>query len=115
MFEGGAAWAVKQKSAIGLAYKDYDNDVPTYLKNMLKIKLDCATTDLTRDRYLSIVYLINTIIDYLNRNYAVDSDKKALLSDVLPTDIELSQTHRTIDSYFNQDLVSYWNYYVNHS
>lgn len=115
MFEGGAAWAVKQRSAIGLAYKDYDNDVPAYLKNMLKIKLDCTTTELTRDRYLSIVCLINTIIDYLNRNYATDTDKKALLSDALPTDVELSQTQAAIDTYFDQDLVSYWDYYVNHN
>ena len=112
MFEGGAAWAVKQNSTIGLAYKNYDTDVPAYLKTMRKIKIDCSSIDLNRDRYINIVNMLNSIIEYLNRNYTVDTDKKGLLSTVLPSDVELNNSHNQLENYYNQDVVSYWNYYV---
>ena len=112
MFEGGAAWAVKQNSTIGLAYKNYDKEVPSYLKTMKKMKIDCSSLELTRDRYTNIINMLNSIIEYLNRNYVDDASKKSVLSLNLPTDIELANGDNNIVDYYNSDIVTYWNYYV---
>ncbi len=112
MFEGGAAWAVKQNSTIGLAYKNYDKEVPSYLKTMKKMKIDCSSLELTRDRYTNIINMLNSIIEYLNRNYVDDASKKSVLSLNLPTDIELANGDNNIEDYYNSDIVTYWNYYV---
>lgn len=112
MFEGGAAWAVKQNNTIGLVYNDYKNNVPTYLKSMKKIKVDVASVDMQRYIYVSIVNLLNSIIEYLNRNYAEEKDRKPFISCELPTDVELENRKETLAQYFNKDIIEYWNYYV---
>lgn len=112
MFEGGAAWAVKQNSTIGLVYKNYDNDVPAYLKSMRKIKIDGSSNTLTRDRYINIITLLNSIIEYLNRNFVLDSEKIKPLPIQLPSETELAKTKNSIESYFLDDIKTYWSYYV---
>ena len=112
MFEGGAAWAVKQNSTIGLVYKNYDNDVPAYLKSMRKIKIDGSSNTLTRDRYINIITLLNSIIEYLNRNFVLDSEKNKPLPIQLPSETELAKTKNSIESYFLDDIKTYWSYYV---
>ncbi len=112
MFEGGAAWAVKQDSVIGLMYKDYNNDVPTYLKNMRnkKVKLN---NELDRNTYIALVDFINSMIKYLNKNYIEENEKKPLITeDSIPNDLELSQLNKKASDYYNQDVLKYWNYYV---
>ena len=112
MFEGGAAWAVKQKDVIGLVYNDYDTCVPTYLKNMKKMKINFSSPTLQRDLYISIIKLLNSLINYLNRNYSEDANKKELINESIPTDIELVSRGEKIEKYYNDNVVKYWNYYV---
>lgn len=112
MFEGGAAWAVKQNSAIGLVYKDYDKDVPAYLKSMRKIKIDGSDSKLTRDRYINIIKLLNSIIEYLNRNFVQDSKKLKLLPVKLPSETELEHNQKSVEDYYLKDIKTYWSCYV---
>ena len=112
MFEDGAAWAIKQSSAIGLAYKNYDTDVPKYLQSMLKVKIDCSSVDLTRDRYINVVKMLNSIIKYLNRNYIDDNDKRSLLPLSLPNGVELKNDNERLEDFFNKELLLYWTQYV---
>ena len=113
MFEGGAAWATKQKDIIGLIYTDYDKNVPDYLKNMKRIKVDFTAPNLDRNLYISIVSLLNSLIDYLNRNYSDDSDKKArIMEGAVPNDVELKQHGKAVEEYYNDRVVQYWNQYV---
>ncbi len=113
MFEGGAVWATKQKNVIGLVYNDYDESVPEYLKPMKKIKVNFSNPIMNRDLYISIVNLMNSLIEYLNRNFAEDFNKKKLIAEnFIPNDAELSSLHKTIDEFYNENIIKYWNYYV---
>ena len=113
MFEGGAAWATKQNNVIGLIYNNYDDYVPKYLKNMRNIKVDFTSPQIDRNLYLSIVKILNSLIEYLNRNFAEDFNKKPLIKeDSIPDDVELARRHQTIDKFYNSDVVEYWNHYV---
>lgn len=112
MFEGGAAWAVKQDSVIGLMYNNYDKDVPAYLKSMKnkKVKLN---TELDRNTYIALVDFINSMIKYLNKNYLEENEMKPLITEVsIPNDLELSQLNKNALDYYNKDILAYWNYYV---
>lgn len=112
MFEGGAAWAVKQKDVIGLVYNDYDKYVPAYLKNMKKIKINFANPNLDRDLYVSIIKLLNSLISYLNRNFSEEKDKRPLFNETLPTEVDLDSRGENLEKYFDINIVKYWNYYV---
>lgn len=112
MFEGGAAWAIKQKYSIGLIYDDYDKHVPTYLKSMKNTKVNISNTNMCRDKYVSIVNLLNTMIEYLNKNYLDNNTKKPTIKVNLPTDIELTNNNKTLDQYYNKDIIEYRYYYV---
>lgn len=113
MFEGGAAWATKQKEKIGLIYKDYNENVPKYFKNMKNTKVDFSNPAMNRDLYISIVNFMNSIIDYLNRNYAEDINKKKLITeDVIPNEAELKRQNKSIDEFYNDDIIRYWDHYV---
>lgn len=113
MFEGGAAWATKQKDVIGLIYNDYDHYVPEYLKPMKKIKLNFSNPTMSRDLYISIVNLMNSLIDYLNRNFADESNKKNLIKEnAIPNDAELLSMHKSIDEFYNESIIRYWNNFV---
>lgn len=112
MFEGGAAWAVKQKDVIGLIYNNYDNYVPDYLKNMHKLKVDFSNPQINRDLYISIANLLNSLIEYLNRNYLNEADKKSFIDVNIPNDYELSIQGENIEEFYNAKVVGYWNYYV---
>lgn len=112
MFEGGAAWAVKQNYKIGLVYDDYQNNVPTYLKSLKNIKVCVSNEEIKRDTYIGIVNLLNSMIEYLNRNYVEQSNQKPLISKNLPTDVELTNRKETLEKYYNKDIIKYWNQYV---
>lgn len=112
MFEGGAAWAVKQNSVIGLAYNDYSKDVPVYLKSLRNRSIDLSKKELDRDSYTGLVNLLNSIIDYLNNNYVEDGQKKNRIELNLPSDVELTTKATTIDAYFNKELIQYWDRYI---
>lgn len=112
MFEGGAVWAVKQDSIIGLMYNDYDNDVPTYLKNMRnkKVKLN---NKLDRNTYIALVDYLNYIIGYLNQNYIEEELKKPLITETsIPDDLELSLLNKEAQDFYNNDVLNYWNHFV---
>lgn len=115
MFEGGAAWAVKQNSVIGLAYNDYTKDVPNYLKSLKNKNIFLGAGKLNRDTYVSLVGLMNSIIEYLNNNYIDDTEKKQYICTTLPTDVELSSTGKKLEDFFDRDLVRYWDEYVNNN
>lgn len=110
MFEGGAAWAVKQNSKIGLIYLNY-GEIPEYLKNMKNSKY-YIKNQIDRDGYISLVNMLNSMIQYLNNNYSNDSDKKALIECNIPNDAELKAKNETCNSYFDADIISYWNSYI---
>ena len=113
MFEGGAAWAVKQRDKIGLMYNDYDNYVPTYLKNMLNIPINFKNTTLNNDTYISIVNLLNSLIGYLNRNFTEDTNKKQLIQEnSIPNSVELAKLGKTETDFYNKDIVAYWDCYI---
>lgn len=113
MFEGGAAWATKQKDVIGLLYTDYKENVPEYLKNMKNFGVNFTMPDMNRDLYISIVRLLNSIIEYLNRNYAEESSKKLMIAESsLPDEVELRKMSKTVDEFYNKDVVKYWELYV---
>lgn len=112
MFEGGAAWAVKQKEKIGLVYNDYDNYVPTYLKNMPNIQVNFKDKKLNSDTYISIVKLLNSLIDYLNRNFIEENNKKNLiLEEKIPSIAQLKEGQNQED-FYNTNVVKYWNCYI---
>jgi hypothetical protein len=113
MFEGGAVWATKQKEIIALVYNNYDKFVPDYLKSMKKIKVDFSNPKMNRDLYISIVNLLNSLIDYLNRNFSEEANKKQPIKEVfIPNDVELITNNKTIDEFYNKDVIKYWTYYV---
>lgn len=113
MFEGGAAWAVKQRDKIGLMYNDYDNYVPTYLKNMLNVPINFKNTILNNDTYISIVNLLNSLIGYLNRNFTEDTNKKQLIQENnIPNSVELAKLGKTETDFYNKDIVAYWDCYI---
>ena len=113
MFEGGAAWAVKQRDKIGLMYNDYDNYVPTYLKNMLNIPINFKNTTLNNDTYISVVNLLNSLIGYLNRNFTEDTNKKQLIQEnSIPNSVQLAKLGKTEIDFYNKDIVAYWDCYI---
>lgn len=113
MFEGGAAWAVKQNSIIGLIYRDYKEHVPTYLKNMKNRKIYLKNPILDRSTYISVVGLINSLIEYLNKNYIEDILKKNYIDlSLIPSDVELETMGKELKDFYDKDLVRYWDYYV---
>ena len=113
MFEGGAAWAVKQRDKIGLMYNDYDNYVPTYLKNMLNVPINFKNTTLNNDTYISIVNLLNSLIGYLNRNFTDDTNKKQLVQENnIPNSVELAKLGKKEIDFYNKDIVAYWDCYI---
>lgn len=112
MFEGGAAWATKQKDSIGLIYNDYDKFVPTYLKSMKKTKVNFANPIMNRDLYVSIIKLLNSLIDYINRNYIDETNKKPLINENLPDEVQLEECNQTLESSYDKNVINYWNKYV---
>lgn len=113
MFEGGAAWATKQNGVIGLVYKNYDKNVPKYLKNMRNIKIDFTNSAMNRDLYTSVVNFMNSLITYLNRNFVEDVNKKPLIAETtIPNDVELACQHKTIEEFYNSDIIRYWAHYM---
>lgn len=113
MFEGGAAWAVKQKGTIGLIYNDYDDYVPNYLKNMPNIQVNFSNTALDSNTYISIVKLLNSLITYLNRNFMEDNSKKAIIKEnIIPNQVELAKLGKSESDYYNKDVLEYWNCYI---
>lgn len=112
MFEGGAAWAVKQKDVIGLIYNNYDKVVPAYFKNMNKIKVNFENPNMNRDLYISIINLLNSLIDYLNRNYLDNNDKKPNIEGNIPNELELSKQNKNVEEYYNKNVIEYWDFYV---
>lgn len=112
MFEGGAAWAVKQKDVIGLIYNNYDKVVPAYFKNMNKIKVNFENPNMNRDLYISIINLLNSLIDYLNRNYLDNNDKKPNIGGNIPNELELSKQNKNVEEYYNKNVIEYWDFYV---
>lgn len=113
MFEGGAVWAVKQRDIIGLMYNNYDKNVPSYLKNMLNKCVNVSNSKLTPSTYTSVVNLLNSMIEYLNRNFTENENKKSLIvENEIPNAVELKKKNQNAEDYYNRDLVEYWNYYI---
>ena len=113
MFEGGAAWAVKQRDKIGLMYNDYDKYVPAYLKNMLNVPINFKNTTLNNYTYISIVNLLNSLIEYLNRNFTEETNKKQLIQEnYIPNSVELSKLGKTEIDFYNKDIITYWDCYI---
>lgn len=113
MFEGGAAWAVKQRDKIGLMYNDYDKYVPAYLKNMLNVPINFKNTTLNTYTYISIVNLLNSLIGYLNRNFTEETNKKQLIQEnYIPNSVELAKQGKTEADFYNKDIVAYWDRYI---
>lgn len=113
MFEGGAAWAVKQRDKIGLMYNDYDKYVPAYLKNMLNVPINFKNTTLNNDTYISIVNLLNSLIGYLNRNFTEETNKKQLIQEnYIPNSVQLAKLGKTEIEFYNKDIVAYWDCYI---
>ena len=113
MFEGGAAWAVKQRDKIGLMYNDYDKYVPAYLKNMLNIPINFKNTTLNNDTYISVVNLLNSLIEYLNRNFTEETNKKQLIQEnSIPNSVQLAKLGKTEIDFYNKDIVAYWDCYI---
>lgn len=113
MFEGGAAWAVKQKDVIGLVYNDYDKNVPEYLKSMNNIQINFSNKKLDRNTYISVVNLLNSLIGYLNRNFIEDINKKPLINEnEIPNAVELIKQGKTEEDFYNHNIVEYWNCYI---
>ena len=68
---------------------------------------------MSRDLYISIVNLMNSLIDYLNRNFADESNKKNLIKEnAIPNDAELLSMHKSIDEFYNESIIRYWNNFV---
>ena len=110
MFEGGAAWAVKQDSTIGLIYSDYDK-IPNYLRNMKNSQL-LIKDKMSREMYISLARIINVMISYLNNNYINDTDKKELLNEQIPNYAELKQKNESSELYYDKNVISYWNSFI---
>ena len=113
MFEGGAAWATKQKEVIGLIYSNFNKFVPEYLKSMKKISVDISNLQMDANLYTGLVNLLNSLIEYLNRNYTMEENKKGLITETnLPNEVELLTMNKKIEDFYNKDVIRYWNRYV---
>ena len=94
-------------------YNDYDNYVPTYLKNMLNVPINFKNTTLNNDTYISIVNLLNSLIGYLNRNFTDDTNKKQLVQENnIPNSVELAKLGKKEIDFYNKDIVAYWDCYI---
>lgn len=80
---------------------------------MKKISVDISNLQMDANLYTGLVNLLNSLIEYLNRNYTMEENKKGLITETnLPNEVELLTMNKKIEDFYNKDVIRYWNRYV---
>ena len=112
MFEGGAGWATRSVGEYLLWTLNY-KDIPAFLTNgRSEIVVDKL---LNEHNYNSIVATLNTMINHINDGRKIKSEKELELFEqvVFPNIVELKRESKTIEDYMDENILEYWNSYIN--
>jgi hypothetical protein len=116
MFEGGAGWATRSVGEYIVLSLTYD-EIPKFITNgklEFCIEKD-ERIDLDRHAYLFVIKMLNRMIEHLNAGRRLNNKNEIMLfpQPDIPSDIQLSQDHKTIKDYMDKDIVKYWDFYIN--
>ncbi|MFT8638705.1 ATP-binding protein [Bifidobacterium sp.] len=115
MFEAGAGWATKTAEEYQIMSVQH-SEIPQCIDdNRYAVTLDNgANITLAKDHYSSIVQLLNELIKHLNKGRTIK--KNDLLPEIqttqIPTELELRQSGKTEENYWDPDVLQYWQQYV---
>lgn len=117
LFEGGATWATRSIGEYGIIALDYDS-IPKFLTNgKSEFSFNIEVKDsfmLNKTSYENLVKILNRAIEHLNKNREIKRQHTIpLISAVVFKDeVEAKGEGKTERDYMNQDVLSYWQTYV---
>lgn len=107
LFEGGAGWASRSAEDIHIITSHF-NEIPSLLQTYDKF-VTVLTRNLDRLTYKQLVSSINTMVRHLNKGRKDDNKIEEIISNPLPTDLELSRSRKNIEDHFDPLITEVWN------
>ena len=117
LFEGGAAWATRSIGMYRIVSLDYES-IPKFLTNgKPEFSFNVKNKDsfiLDRQSYENLVKVLNEIIEHLNKNREViEKPTVPLIPEVkFKDEVEMRKEGKTDRDYMDQDVLTYWETYV---
>ena len=115
LFEGGAGWATR---AVGeyLLFPLTFKEIPDFLTNRkLEFSLENAKKiELNKSTYTYLVGTLNKMISHINQARILSNEALIDLFELpnFPNELEMQRRGLSIESFFNKDIVDYWEFYI---
>ena len=115
MFEGGAGWATRSIGDYPILSIKYEY-IPKFLTNGKRepVLYKDSSISLNRETYLTLVQLLNSLIDHINSGRKIKSEPEVpSISEIsLPKDIDLKRCKKDITEYMNKNILEFWDLYI---